>query len=146
LETILVADHDLGFVFWLAERLNHSGHRTLPALSLAEADHMADKFEFNWLVINASFPDSPAFIESMRRCRRHLKVVVLSSDAKARLEQVRQLEAALRHAPWPGASRGDFGVHSEFGVNRLGPSRAALMGALLGAALWAVLFVFVIPR
>lgn len=149
METVLIADRDLGFVLWLAQRLNQHGHHALPAMNEDQAAQMAEQFEFNVLVIDASFPDSAAFARSLRSSRRQLKVFVLSANHEARSEQVRQLEIALRRASSRGlhaVAPGEFGGSAELSSGKLAASRAALTGVLVGAALWAVLIALVIPR
>ena len=147
LQTALIVDRDLGFVFWLARRLNQLGHQAFPALGVAHAALLAEQFPCNLLVIDASLPGSAAFIESLQRSHRHLKVLALAGNDDARFEQVRRLEMALHGSlARPGAASNHSRDQPELPSNRLAASRAALTGALLGAALWAVLIGLVIPR
>ena len=113
---------------------------------MADAALLAEQFPCDVLVIDPSLPGSAAFIESLQRSHPHLKVLTLAGGDD-RFEQVRRLEMALPGslAP-PGAASNHFGDRPELPVNRLAASRAALTGAVLGAALWAVLIGLVIPR
>lgn len=151
MDTVLIADRDLGFVFWLAQRLNQLGHHALPAMSIDHAETMAEQFEFSILVIDPSLPDSSAFLEGLRRTRRRVKVLPLPSNSEDRSRQLRRLETILRTASRTRRSVQpitslDFQLHPELPPDKLAGSRAALTGVLLGAALWAVLLVLVAPK
>ena len=150
METVLIADRDLGFVLWLAYRLNQLGHQVVPAMSQDHAAQMAEQFEFNVLVVDASFPDSAELAQSLRSSCRQLKVFVLSADHEARFEQIRQLELALQPAPSRNGLHAvaphQLAESSELSSGKLTASRAALTGVLVGAAFWAVLIALVIPR
>lgn len=152
MHTVLIADGDLGFVFWLGHRLGNLGHQALPAMNLAHAATLAEEFDFNILVIDPSLPGAASFVDSLRRSHRTLKVLSLLAEPEARMEQLSDLEKALQDAPVQNellheVSREGLGDSRELVMgNRLAPSRAALVGILVGAALWTVLIVLVAPR
>jgi hypothetical protein len=151
MKTVLIADGDLGFVFWLGERLSKLGHQALPAKNLAHAVRLAEEFDFHVLVINPALPDAALYVDSLRRSHPGLTVFSLEAQPEARMEQAGELEKALQESPVCGGQlhlipREGRGDSPELLESRLAPSRAALMGMLFGAAVWTLLIVLVLPR
>ena len=151
MDTVLIADRDLGFVFWLAQRLTDLGHHALPAMSIDDAAMLAEQFEFDTLIVDPSLPNAAALMKSLRRSHPLLRVLVLSSNREARFEELQDLETALRQARFQDPLRladgsDDLGDRPGIVANRLAAPRAALTGVLVGAALWALLIGLVTPK
>ena len=98
MDTVLIADRDLGFVFWLGGELNKLGYLALPALNESQATAMAKQFPPDVVVFNPSFPKVGDFLESFREPQKSLRVLALPSDPEERLEKLRNLQAALDQA------------------------------------------------
>ncbi len=98
METVLIADRDLGFVFWLGGELNKLGYLALPALNESQATTMAKQFPPDVVVFNPSFPKVADLLESFRQPQKSPRVVALPPDPEERLEKMRNLQAALEQA------------------------------------------------
>src|SRR5690348_14824248 len=98
MDTVLIADRDLGFVFWLGQALGAVGYQSLPAITVPQAAALAERFPVDVLVANPSLPDMLAFIKSLYRAQGHLKVIILPTTIEARLEKFSNPLAAIREA------------------------------------------------
>lgn len=98
MDTVLIADRDLGFVFWLGGELNKLGYFALPALNESQATTMAKQFPPDVVVFNRSFPKVADLLESFRQPQKSLRVLALPSDPEERLEKLGNLRAALEQA------------------------------------------------
>ena len=79
MNTILVVDNDVGFVFWLGLGLSQAGYAVIPAESVRRAKALLDevKMAIDLLVVNTVLPDAAGLVESLRRLNLNLKVVAL---------------------------------------------------------------------
>ena len=96
MDTVLIVDGDLGFVFWLGQKLNEIGHRAWPAVTVSDAVALAKRVNPDVLIINRALPDAAQFVESRRRFHEHLRVFALPSGFQARSEYLRDPSAVLR--------------------------------------------------
>src|SRR5215472_3789926 len=82
LKTVLLADQDLGFVFWLGAGLARAGYLALPAQSGQDAEGFLKRLEvpLHLLIVACSLPDASALVRSLRRYRPHLKIIALTDD------------------------------------------------------------------
>jgi DNA-binding NarL/FixJ family response regulator len=99
MDTVLIADRDLGFVFWLGVELNKLGYLALPALNESQAATMAKQYPPDVVVFSPSFPSAADLVESLRQPQKPMRVVVLSSDPDERLQNLRDLKTAIEKAP-----------------------------------------------
>ncbi|HEY1241882.1 MAG TPA: hypothetical protein VGF16_15070 [Bryobacteraceae bacterium] len=98
MDTVLIADRDLGFVFWLGGELNKLGYLALPALNEAQAAAMAKQFPPDVVVFNPSFPRVADLLESLRQPQKPLRVLAVPPDPEERLEKLHDLKTALEQA------------------------------------------------
>ena len=71
MEMILIADHDLGFVFWLGAALSEAGYFVLPAKNVRRARQMARQIGIDLVIANPSLVGIAEFIGSLRSERPH---------------------------------------------------------------------------
>ena len=95
MNTVLIVDSDLGFVFWLGQKLNEVGHHAWPAVSVSNAKALAARFDPNVLIVNFSLPGAEAFVKSFQRSHTEVRILALPSDFEARLEYLRDLNGVL---------------------------------------------------
>jgi hypothetical protein len=98
MDTVLIADRDLGFVFWLGEKLGKLGYQALPAMNLSQATTLAKKLPIDVLVLSPAFPNVPGLLKSLGRFQKSVRILALP-DAEPRFEKLRNFEADLRDAP-----------------------------------------------
>jgi hypothetical protein len=65
MDTVLIADHDLGFVFWLGKLLAEAGYHALPAKRVSDAAQLAAQFEVNVLVVNPGLNGAADFVRTL---------------------------------------------------------------------------------
>src|SRR5215472_2026623 len=84
LKTVLLADRDLGFVFWLGAGLATAGYLALPAQSRQDAEGFLKRLEvpLHLLIVACSLPHANTLVRSLRRSRPHLKIIALTDDAE----------------------------------------------------------------
>src|ERR1044071_3332911 len=78
-KTVLIIDHDLGFVFWLGHILDLSGYEALPARSVPDAVALLQHFRtsIDLVILNPSLPDTTGFVMDLREAQPDLKVIAL---------------------------------------------------------------------
>lgn len=147
---VLVADHDLGFVFWLGERLGRLGYEALPALSASQAIGFAKKHQVEVLVVNPALRRASNLLQFLSRSRKDLKVIVLPLDAQDRLSRFDNLEAAFRSAiplsAWLAAQPAPPAQVARAAASPISAPRAAVAGFILGVSVSAALVLRAIPR
>jgi DNA-binding response OmpR family regulator len=79
MKTVLVVDHDLGFVFWLGQLLDRVGNEALPAKSVPDAFSLLSTFKpsVDVLVVNPSLPSAADLVATLRYSQEHLSVIGL---------------------------------------------------------------------
>jgi len=75
METVLIADHDLGFVVWLGAALAEAGFQVLPARTARRAAQIARLFNIDLMIANPALLGTADFIESLHRRHPHVKLV-----------------------------------------------------------------------
>jgi DNA-binding NtrC family response regulator len=82
-ETILLVDDDLGFVFWLGRVLDDAGYAAFPAKSAADASALITQFRLmvDLLIINSAMAGASAFIKELRQSRPNLGVLGIADQA-----------------------------------------------------------------
>jgi len=75
MEMILIADHDLGFVFWLGAALSEAGYSVLPAQNVRRAKRFARQIDFSLVIANPSLLGIADFVEPLRREQPQLKLI-----------------------------------------------------------------------
>ena len=85
MQTVLIIDTDLGFVFWLGGVLDDGGYRAIPARDVSDAISLVDQFklEIDVLIVNLTLQKSAPFVEYLRRL--NVKVIALTEDEEAPL-------------------------------------------------------------
>lgn len=107
MDTVLIADRDLGFVFWLGGELTKLGYLALPALNQSQATAMAKRCPPDVVVFNPSFPKVANLLESFRQPQKPVRVLALPPDPEERLEKLRNLQTALEQAVTLGVFLGE---------------------------------------
>jgi CheY-like chemotaxis protein len=79
MKTVLVVDHDLGFVFWLGQLLDRMGYEALPAKSVPDAFSLLGTFKpsVDVLVVNPSLVNAADLVAALRYSQEHLNVIGL---------------------------------------------------------------------
>ena len=98
MQTILVVDNDLGFIFWLGQALRQGGYEVLPARTVADARTLISQFlpDLDLLIINFALPEAPEFVRTLRRGQGQVKVIALARETEPSAEYCPLLEAVLR--------------------------------------------------
>jgi CheY-like chemotaxis protein len=82
--TILIADEDVGFVWWLGELFTELGYHSLPALNCKEALSVVKQAgrEVDLLLIDPRLEGSRRLIDTLTRVRQP-KIVLIEPDEAA---------------------------------------------------------------
>jgi DNA-binding response OmpR family regulator len=85
MKTVLVVDHDLGFVFWLGQLLDRVGNEAIPAKSVPDAFSLLSTFKpsVDVLVVNPSLPSAADLVAALRHSQEHLSVIGLLESPEA---------------------------------------------------------------
>ena len=80
MKTILLVDHDLGFVFWLGQTLDRAGYEALPAKDIAGAVSLIEELQLDvdLLVIQPALSGAAEFVEKLCQDRPTVKVIAAS--------------------------------------------------------------------
>jgi ActR/RegA family two-component response regulator len=87
LQTLLLVDDDLAFVFWLAFGLEAHGLQTVPAKNSTAARALLGRIEFplRAAIVNAALPGTARLVKDLRRRQPDLKVISLAGASAAAL-------------------------------------------------------------
>jgi hypothetical protein len=79
LKTVVIADPDLGFVFWLGRMLEKDGYQVLPAKSVPDAASLADQYQasLTLVIVNPSLSGGTNFVAGLCRIP-HVKVIAVT--------------------------------------------------------------------
>jgi len=83
METILLIDDDLAFVFWLGRILDGAGYAAYPAKDVEDARSLVAQcgLPVDLLIINSATAGLAAFVRDLRMSRPGLEVVVVGGPA-----------------------------------------------------------------
>jgi len=83
-ETILIVDDDLGFVFWLGRVLDDAGYAAFPAKSVADASSLIVQCRLvvDLLIINSALAGASAFIKELGNSRPALEVLGVADQTR----------------------------------------------------------------
>jgi DNA-binding response OmpR family regulator len=97
MNTVLLIDSDVGFVFWLGQGLGHAGYKVIPAESVSRAKALLDEVKMivDLLVVNTALPHAAGLVESLRRLNPSVKVVALIDNQPA-LDQIPDADVHCR--------------------------------------------------
>jgi DNA-binding response OmpR family regulator len=89
MNTVLVVDSDVGFVFWLGQALDQNRYGVLPAANVPNARTLLDELGItvDLAVVNPALPDAANFVQALRGRNPCLKVVLVT-DATAETAQI----------------------------------------------------------
>jgi hypothetical protein len=106
MKTVLLADRDLGFVFWLAAALDKAGYLALPAPSSRHVVGLLTQLQVpvHLVIVACSLPDASALIRSLRRCRPRLKIIALTDDGEQPCPSVPDADLYCQRSGLGGAS------------------------------------------
>lgn len=81
--TVLIADHDLGFVFWLGHALDSLGYSALPAKTVPDAALLIMQLDLqvDVLLINLELEGAGDFVLALHRRYPLLKVIGIIQDS-----------------------------------------------------------------
>jgi DNA-binding NtrC family response regulator len=82
-KSILIADDDLGFLFWASSMLAEAGYSTWPARTVTDALNGMDEADFHLFVINPSLPGASDLVRIARRKYPQLKIALLNETGDA---------------------------------------------------------------
>ena len=107
MQTLLVVDDDLAFVFWLGFGLEAHGLQAVPAKNATAARALLGRIEYplKAAIVNAALPGTARLVKDLRRRQPNLKVISLGrSGAEAlpgatSLERPEELDEAAK-AEW----------------------------------------------
>ncbi len=104
--TILIADEDMGFLWWLGELFNELGYRSLPALSCSQALALLRKSgrQVDLLLINPRLRGASRLILTLSRMRP-LKVVFIQGPEAFELPGIQPSANIERPFGWAPLSR-----------------------------------------
>jgi ActR/RegA family two-component response regulator len=107
-QTLLVVDDDLAFVFWLGFGLDEHGLQTVPAKNSTAARALLGRITFplRAAIVNAALPGTARLVKDLRRRQPDLTVISLEGSAAgplagsdAALARPTELDAAAK-AEW----------------------------------------------
>ena len=77
METILLIDSDLGFVFWLGQILDRAGYDALPAKSVPDALALLAELpiHLDLLILDPYLPGAGSFVTTLRAAQPQLRVL-----------------------------------------------------------------------
>ena len=83
-DTILILDDDLGFVWWLGEVVAAAGYQAIPAPSVAEGERLLSglRLAINLLIVNPAMPGAAGFIDKCRRAQKNLRVLAAVGETE----------------------------------------------------------------
>ena len=152
MNTVLIADRDLGFVFWLGQALGQLGYQVLPATHVAQAANYAEQFRVDLLILNPALPKILALVKSLQDSQTDLKILAIPPRLEERLDKFRDPLIALEEAQDSAVFLSEHAVVApqtmgqDVVASGLSGARAALTGLIVGAFLWAALLVLIVPR
>ena len=80
-KTVLIADLDLGFAFWLGLALTAAGYLAWPARTLADVEALMDYLvRVDLVIADLALPGVPAVLASLLRANPQLKVIALGEE------------------------------------------------------------------
>jgi hypothetical protein len=84
-QTVLIVDNDLGFVWWLGDIFNEAGARCVPALSCGDARMLTNRLgiEHDLIVLNPSLDGAAKLLQNGIQANPHLKIVTIGAPSKA---------------------------------------------------------------
>lgn len=97
-KTVLIADRDLGFVFWIGQKLDRAGYRAFPANSSANAAEMVRQFHLvvDLLILNPSIRGIREFAKRLRLSQGHLRTIVVMDEGDGPVSGLPKANASLR--------------------------------------------------
>jgi DNA-binding response OmpR family regulator len=109
-QTILIVDSDLGFVFWLGQALFKVGFEVFPAKAVPDALTLLSECvpALDLLIINFSLPGAPDFVTALRLAQDNVKVIALVKKTEPSPEYYPVLEAVLSTDDISTASRTQY--------------------------------------
>ena len=107
--TVLIADEDVGFLWWLGELFNELGLRSLPALSSRQALSLIRKSgrQVDLLLINPRLRGSSRLIRTLGRIRP-LKVVFIQGPLVLEIAGIQPAATIERPFGWAPVSRQEW--------------------------------------
>jgi hypothetical protein len=97
-KTVLIADRDLGFVFWIGQRLDRAGYRAFPANSAANAADIVRQFRLvvDLLILNPSIRGIREFAKKLRLAQGHLRTIIVMDEGDGPVSGLPRTAALLR--------------------------------------------------
>jgi DNA-binding NtrC family response regulator len=107
--TILIADEDMGFLWWLGELFNELGYRSLPALSCEQALSLLNQSprRVDLLLINPRLKGASGLVETLRRARP-LKVVLIQGPEEYQIQDIQAVASIEPPSGWAPVSRQEW--------------------------------------
>ena len=107
--TILIADEDVGLVWWLGELLSELGYRSLPALSSADALSLLDKTgrQVDLLIVSPYLKGISRVIEALS-IPGPLRLIFIEGPGGDKGSNLEPLAVLERPSGWGPISRGEW--------------------------------------
>ncbi len=87
MQTLLVVDDDLAFIFWLGFGLDAHGLQTVPAKNATAARALLGRIEYplRAAIVNAALPGTVRLVKDLRKHQPDLKVISVGGSEEAPL-------------------------------------------------------------
>jgi DNA-binding NtrC family response regulator len=124
--SILIADEDVGFVWWLGELFNEAGYPAIPALNADQAIAFLEKSAGSIivLVVGANFKDIDRLVQVLVRFGSP-KLVLIQDSAGQEIAGVRAAAALERPDGWTPISRVEWRFKIKKILNEVGVRAAS---------------------
>ena len=108
--TILIVDHDLGFVWWLGQILTEVGCQAVPVLRCRDAASLVEELNLgvDLVIANPALPGASAMIRALGRGRPSLKFVLLRNFGAEMISGIRADAILERPSRVEALSRGEW--------------------------------------
>ena len=102
MKTILILDHNVGFVFWLGKILGEAGHQAIPALDIQEASTLIGSLglTLDVLIMNPAAQGAAEFIVTLRREHEGLRVIAAVEDPAETRITIAEVDGVGRRPPF----------------------------------------------
>jgi DNA-binding NtrC family response regulator len=107
--TILIADEDMGFLWWLGELFNELGYRSLPALSCEQALSLLNQSarQVDLLLVSPRLKGASELVATLSRARP-LKVVLIQGPEEHQIPGVQAVASIEPPSGWAPVSRQEW--------------------------------------
>ena len=119
--TILIADEDVGFLWWLGELFNELGYRSIPSLTCHQALSLLRKTgrQPELLLINPHMRGASRLIRTLSHIRP-LKVVLIQDPQPSEIPGIQAAASVERPTGWAPVSRPEWRLKLQVLLRQVG--------------------------